>query len=290
MEHRSIPNSFVEDYEVVRQIDILNDAFAGNPGSLYPYDCSGAILEGPFTNTRIQFQLWNTFHESQCETDAVQSLVQGSSNERTMKSNYRRGGNDCTVLNIYISNLKGNFGWASFPTECGGSSTYLDGVVLDRDVLPGGTQTYYNEGDVLVHEVGHWLGLYHTFGDCDPGDYVDDTPPQLTETVGCPAYKDTCQGDGLYDPIHNYMDYSDDCCMYEFTEGQATRMRFFYDNYRNVNEFNKNDEDDCEGSGLNQVVSFVADTITPKNAHYCPPFCENHLMPSKHLQVLVCNW
>jgi Pregnancy-associated plasma protein-A len=85
--------------------------------------------------------------------------------------------------------------------------------------------TNFNEGKTLTHETGHWLGLYHPFeGGCSPpGDLVDDTPPQGTPTSGCPVGKDTCPGGGV-DSVHNYMDYSYDSCMNQFTRGQTTRF------------------------------------------------------------------
>jgi hypothetical protein len=103
-----------------------------------------------------------------------------------------------------------------------------DAVVVDWESIPGASDRYegrFDEGKTATHEVGHWLNLEHTFyGGCNAkGDFVDDTPAQKVPTSGCPEGKDTCRAPGL-DPIHNYMDYSDDPCYSEFTPGQSQRM------------------------------------------------------------------
>jgi hypothetical protein len=102
-------------------------------------------------------------------------------------------------------------------------------VVIHFGSMPGGHIKNFNLGHTATHEVGHYLGLAHTFDQgCDGhGDYIDDTPAMSVPTSGCPLGKDTCPEPGV-DPIHNFMDYSWDSCYSEFTPDQATRMQQQY--------------------------------------------------------------
>jgi hypothetical protein len=136
-------------------------------------------------------------------------------------------------LNVYTCSPGGGLlGYAWFPSDFPESNAMHGVVVLDQSV-PGGSAAPFNQGDTLTHEVGHYLGLYHTFqGGCtSPGDSVADTPAERTPASGCPVGRNTCPSAGV-DPITNFMDYSDDACMDRFTNGQQTRMHALTSTYR----------------------------------------------------------
>ncbi|MFD3688978.1 zinc metalloprotease [Nocardiopsis sp. NPDC058631] len=142
----------------------------------------------------------------------------------TIRAELRQG--DAGTLNVYTADLgSGLLGYSTFPQDYE-SAPEQDGVVIAHDTLPGGGREGFDLGHTGTHEVGHWLGLFHTFqnGCSAPGDYVDDTPYEREAASGCPEGRDSCPRRAGDDPVTNFMNYSDDGCMNQFTEGQATRI------------------------------------------------------------------
>jgi len=188
------------------------------------------VLNAAFTNTPYTFQL-RTVTRSNNST----WLTAGpdTTAEQQMKAALRQG--DAGDLNMYVSNPGGGLlGWATFPSWVDNLAD--DGVVLLGASLPGGAAAPYNDGDTATHEVGHWLGLYHTFqGGCrGSGDFVSDTPAVRSPNYGCPVGVDSCRKEAGQDDVFNYMDYTDDACMYRFSEGQVIRAFEQSSTYRDL--------------------------------------------------------
>ncbi len=178
-----------------------------------------SVLNAAFTNTNFQFSLSQTTRT----TNSSWYTGCAGSQENPMKSALNV--DPATTLNFYSCNPSGGVLGYSYLPSTFPEDDFRHGVVVLHSSLPGGTAAPYNLGDTGTHEVGHFLGLYHTFqGGCSGnGDFVADTAPEASPAFGCPTGRDTCTGGGV-DPITNFMDYSDDFCMFEFTSGQSDRM------------------------------------------------------------------
>jgi len=210
-------NGELPDRMIREQIRVLGDSYAGKTGGAatgFAFELAGI--------SRTTNQEW------------FERMVFDLEVELAAKTALREGGPG--TLNIYTVDGGPYLGWSYFPSILDTSYAALDGVVVDWRSLPGGTYAIYSEGDTATHEVGHWLALYHTFdGGCSvKGDYVADTPAEFSPAFYCPVGRDSCSQPsrpGL-DPIYNFMDYTQDSCMYMFTDGQTERMQAAWTAYR----------------------------------------------------------
>ncbi len=200
----------IPDSWITAQINVLNAAYAqGNSPFVFQLQAITRTVNATWYN-----------------------IVSGSAQELAAKTALRQGG--ANALNIYSGRPEGGvLGYATFPVNYAGNPI-RDGVVVLDQSLPGGNAAPYNIGDTGTHEVGHWLGLFHTFqGGCSrTNDQVADTAAEASPAFGCPIGRNTCQVSRTGDPIFNFMDYTDDACMDSFTTGQFARQIAQWQLYR----------------------------------------------------------
>lgn len=229
--------------QILDQIRILNEDFSyTNPNKVN--------LRDAFKNVAavgdVEFKLATIDPTGNC-FDGINRIYSPSGVDMDMSDepvkdlaywNYRKYLNIWVVTNIESGSGTGTvLGYAVFPWT---SNFNKDGIVIRHDRVGSiGTASNTDDGRTLTHEIGHWLGLYHTFqGGCSDGDNCDDTPPVVSTftNANCPANGNSCNTDfpDLPDMWENYMDYSNGKCMSAFTKEQVARMHYYLETLRST--------------------------------------------------------
>ncbi len=219
----------ISDARIQSQLDVLNEDFlalTGTPG-------------GPGTNAKVRFVFASVDPQGK-PTNGIHRVTDDNLSfafpgEQAKSS---LAWEPKTYFNLYTAPLEnGLLGYATFPSQDAGKS--FDGVVIGSEFvgLNGPGAAPYDKGRTATHEIGHYFVLFHTFqGGCGQGytsgDLINDTNPQMDSTSGCPTGKTSCNGQ--LTPIENYMDYSTDTCMDNFTPEQVNRIRCSIISYRSL--------------------------------------------------------
>jgi hypothetical protein len=209
----------ISERQINSQIDVLNEDFAAANKDVNSTSTYNSVKSG---DVKIRFVLQ--------QVNRKYTPITFFYTDNAMK-NSKRGGIDATspetTLNIWVCNMGGGIlGYAQFP----GGNKATDGVVITTLAFGRGhNYDLYEDFDLgrtATHEVGHYFNLRHIWGDRKCGnDYVDDTPLHPTYNFGCPPVNKISTCDGSIEMTMNYMDYTDDACMYMFTQNQALRMQ-----------------------------------------------------------------
>ena len=221
----------ISDAQILSQIDVLNKDYSGLNTDRNKIPSYFSALAA---NCGISFVLAKTDPQGHATTGIVRKQTSTAvfGFDDKAKSNATNGDdawNSDNYLNIWVCTLvSGISGYSSVP----GGPKEVDGVVINTGVF--GTINIngpFNKGRTATHEIGHWLNLRHIWGDAYCGDdKVDDTPTQQAANRGCiTGEKFTCGSTEHGDMYMNYMDFSDDACMYMFTKGQRDRMRVLFE-------------------------------------------------------------
>lgn len=211
----------ISQAQIQSQIDVLNKDFSNT-------NADRTLLPGAFAGLAANMDIKFTLSS----VDRKQSNKTSWGTRDAMKS-AKKGGIDpvdpSKFLNIWVCNIGGGIlGYAQFP----GGSAATDGVVIGPQYFgnTGYVAAPYDKGRTATHEIGHWLNLRHIWGDASCGnDQVADTPTQQTANYGCPSFPHvTCSNGPNGDLFMNYMDYTNDACMYMFTNGQKSRSQAIF--------------------------------------------------------------
>lgn len=254
--------------QVQSQLVVLNNDYSNfNADKLN----TPAVFATRAADTRIRFCLAQVDPQGKRTNGIVRKYTTADnfSAEDAMKFS-TQGGDDAwdskRYLNLWVCNMAGRtLGYSSIP----GGPANVDGVVIGYDVFGtgGNVRSPFNKGRTATHEVGHWLGLKHVWGDAICGtDEVDDTPTQQYYNYGCPGFPHitNCSPDGNGDMFMNFMDFTDDACMNLFTNGQKMRMRALFAKNNLRNSFLLSFA--CDSTLIQGGVLPGADTVATKPA------------------------
>jgi Pregnancy-associated plasma protein-A len=223
------PEQNISDAQVKSQIDVLNRDYRAKNTDIrkVPKVWKSLVLDA-----NIQFALATKDPKGKPTSGITRTATTVASfgADDSVKAK-KTGGVDAwpadRYVNIWVCNLGSNLlGYAQFP----GGPAKTDGVVILFSAFGTGrgTNAPFNKGRTATHEIGHFLGLRHIWGDrndCNGNDFVTDTPPAQQANTGKPAFPHvTCNNGPSGDMFMNYMDYVDDDTMFMFTTGQVARM------------------------------------------------------------------
>jgi hypothetical protein len=218
----------ISDAKILSQLKALNECFRRQQSDSAK---TPAVFKLLAADCEIEFELATSDPHKRSTTGIIRKYtpVERWKADDLIKSSAQTGDDPwdpASYLNIWVCNMRGVAGFSSVV----GGPADKDGVVLDYTVTGVNNKVGYEMGKTGVHEVGHWLGLKHIWGDENCGDdLVGDTPKQSTYSVGCPTgIRSSCDNGVNGNMYMNYMDFTNDACTNLFTEGQKTRMRSLF--------------------------------------------------------------
>ena len=270
--------------QIQSQIKVLNEDYSHNNKDAVN---TPAVFSPLAADTKIRFCLAQVDPQGRKTTGIVRKYTSTDNFDLTdgVKINALGGDNPWDAkryLNIWVCNLSGRvMGYSSLP----GGPLNLDGVVIAYSVFGtvGNVNAPFNKGRTATHEIGHWLGLKHIWGDAVCGsDGIDDTPTQQYFNYGCPTFPhiSNCSPNVDGDLFMNFMDFTNDACMNLFTVGQKQRMRslFAKNNFRNSFLLSfACDSTLAQGGALPDAA---ADTSAPKTKNI-------NVFPVKYFMALI---